>query len=157
MGLLGLNDLKLKLERFCAYQERSIFEVNKKLRSYTDQEKVINSVISALMSDNFLNEERFVIAYIEGKVNQKRWGKQKVRAGLVAHHISQELIDQNLTGVSSMVYQENLLKLAQKKAKTLSGNVSSFENINKIMRFLNSKGYTSKDWENLNFKDLFSS
>jgi SOS response regulatory protein OraA/RecX len=75
----------------------------------------------------------------------------------VAHHISQELIDQKLTGVSSMVYQENLLKLAQKKAKTLSGNVSSFENINKIMRFLNSKGYTSKDWENLNFKDLFSS
>ena len=94
MGLLGLNDLKLKLERFCVYQERSIFEVKKKLRGYTDKEKVIESIISALLSDNFLNEERFVIAYIEGKVNQKKWGKQKIKSGLLLHQISMKLIDQ---------------------------------------------------------------
>ena len=157
MGLLGLNDLKLKLERFCAYQERSLFEVKKKLRCYTDSEKKIQMVVNDLLSDNFLNEERFVIAYIEGRVNQKRWGKQKIRSGLMAHQVPLELIDQNLAEVSSLVYQENLLKLAQKKAKTLSDDVPGFENTAKIMRFLYSKGYTSKDWEGLDFKKLFSS
>jgi regulatory protein len=157
MGLLGLNDLKLKLERFCVYQERSIFEVKKKLRGYTDKEKVIESIINALLSDNFLNEERFVIAYIEGKVNQKKWGKQKIKSGLLLHQISMKLIDQKLTAVSSVVYQENLLKLAQKKAKTLSDGGSDFESTAKIMRFLYSKGYTSKDWEGLDFKCLLSS
>ena len=157
MGLLGLNDLKLKLERYCAYQERSVFEADKKLRSYTNNEKTITEVINALFSDNFLNEERFVVAYIEGKVNQKRWGKQKIRSGLIAHRIQPELIDQKLSEVSLLVYQDNLLKLAQKKAKTLSHKVPEFENIAKIMRFLYSKGYTSKDWEELDFKDLLSS
>ena len=157
MGLLGLNDLKLKLERYCAYQERSFFEVDKKLRAYTNNEKTISEVINALFSDNFLNEERFVVAYIEGKVNQKRWGKQKIRAGLIAHRVRPELIDQKLSEVSLLIYQENLLKLAQQKAKTLSDEAPEFENNTKIMRFLYSKGYTSKDWERLDFKTLFPS
>jgi len=110
-----------------------------------------------LFSENFLNEERFVVAYIEGKVNQKRWGKHKIRSGLIAHRIRPELIDQKLSEVSLLVYQDNLLKLAQKKAKTLSHKVPEFENIAKIMRFLYSKGYSSKDWEELDFKDLFPS
>ena len=67
-----------------------------------------------------------------------------------------ELIDQKLSEISSVVYQKNLLKLAQKKANSLSDKAPQFENISKIMRFLYSKGYSSKDWESLDFKSLFS-
>ena len=157
MGLRGLNDLRLKLERYCAYQERSVFEVDKKLRAYTNNEKTIAELIKGLFSNNFLNEERFVVAYIEGKINQKKWGKQKIRSGLISHRVRPELIDQKLSEVSLLIYQENLLKLAQKKAKTLSDKASEFENTTKVMRFLYSKGYTSKDWEGLDFKNLFPS
>ena len=64
------------------------------------------------------------MAYIEGKINQKRWGKQKIRSGLISHRVRPELIDQKLSEVSLLIYQENLLKLAQKKAKTLSDKAS---------------------------------
>jgi regulatory protein len=157
MGLLGLNDLKLKLERFCAYQERSLFEVDKKLRAYTNNEKTITKVVQALFSDNFLNEDRFVDSYVKGKVNQKSWGKQKIKSGLISHRIPSDLIDKKLSEISFQVYQKNLLTLAQKKVKTLKKEDSEFDKKTKVMRFLYSKGYTSSDWDDLDFKRLFSS
>ena len=157
MGLLGLNDLKLKLERYCAYQERSLFEVEKKLSILTDDDKKIALIISGLFSENFLNQDRFVDSFIQGKMNQKRWGKQKIRAGLIKHKVPGVLIDKKLSALSVDNYNKNLLALAHKKAKTLPLDGKEFENTTKIMRYLYSKGYTSKDWEGLDFKSLFSS
>lgn len=157
MDLIGLNDLKLKLERFCAYQERSLFEVDKKLRTYTNNEKTITKVIQGLFSDNFLNEDRFVDSYVKGRVNQKRWGKQKIKAGLINHKIPSGMIDKKLSEISFQVYQKNLLTLAKKKVKTLKKEDSEFDKKTKVMRFLYSKGYTASDWDELDFKRLFSS
>jgi len=157
MSLLGLNDLQLKLERFCAYQERSLFEADKKLRTLTDNEKIITTVIKALFVRGFLNENRFVDSYVQGKVNQKRWGKKKIKNGLINHKIPTNLINKKLSEISPQVYQKNLLWLAQKKIKTLKKEDRDYYKKTKIMRFLYSKGYTPNDWEGIEFKDLFSS
>ena len=71
-----------EMERFCAYQERSPNEIRLKLGRKGLHEGQIEAVIEHLTSHNFLNEQRFVEAYVQGKFKIKGWGKQKIKAGL---------------------------------------------------------------------------
>lgn len=157
MDQMDFQKIKSKLENFCAYQERSLYEVEKKLNSLTVINEDKKRIVSHLIQNNFLNQDRFVETYVSGKVNQKRWGKEKIRVGLIQHKIPKINIDQAINNIPEKTYQKNLLILAQRK--TLS--IKKEEELNlkkaKLMRFLYSKGYTSNDWEEIDFNTLFTS
>src|ERR1700741_430415 len=67
-----------KAENYCAYQERSQQEVREKLYEWGVYPSVIERIVSKLIENNFLNEERFAIAYATGKLRQKGWGRNKI-------------------------------------------------------------------------------
>jgi len=157
MGLLEFSEIKSKLERYCAYQERSVYEVEKKIRTFTNQEAKIELLVSEMTKDGFLNQSRFVESFVQGKVNLKKWGKQKIRMGLLQHKISKELIDQGLKNIPKEKYDHNLSGLAEKKALTLKEGLSAFEKKGKVLRFLSSKGYSGEDFDRVDFSSLFSS
>ena len=80
-----ITDEKLalkKAEYYCAYQERSQQEVRDKLYEWGLWTDAIENIISVLIGNNFLNEERFAKAYVKGKFNQKGWGRIKNKAGI---------------------------------------------------------------------------
>ncbi|MCC7454537.1 MAG: RecX family transcriptional regulator, partial [Crocinitomix sp.] len=79
---------KSKIEAFCAYQERSHFEVKNKLESWFIDFRDINLLISELIETNFLNEERFASSYVSGKFRIKKWGKIKIRQQLKSKQVS---------------------------------------------------------------------
>jgi len=157
MGLLEFSEIKSKLERYCAYQERSVYEVEKKIRTFTNQEAKIELLVSEMTKDGFLNQSRFVESFVQGKVNLKKWGKQKIRMGLIQHKISKELIDQGLKNIPKEKYDHNLSGLAEKKALTLKEGLSAFEKKGKVLRFLSSKGYSGEDFDCVDFSSLFTS
>lgn len=157
MGLLEFSKIKSKLERYCAYQERSVYEAEKKIKTFIVEDEKIEILISSLISDGFLNQNRFVESFIQGKVNLKKWGKQKIRSGLIQHKISKELIDQGLQNISKEKYNQNLRGLAEKKALTLKKGLSAFEKKGKVLRFLSSKGYSGEDFDCVDFSSLFTS
>lgn len=157
MGLLGFNEIKSKLERFCAYQERSPFEVKKKLSSFTSDSKQIDGVLSSLIEDGFLNQGRFVELYVLGKINQKQWGKLKIKNGLIQNRIPADVIQDALNSIDLEKYRSNIERLAVKKTRGLKKEASSYEKKSKVLRFLASKGYTLSDCEGLDFDLLFSS
>ena len=157
MGLLEFSEIKSKLERYCAYQERSVYEVEKKIRTFTNQEAKIELLVSEMTKDGFLNQSRFVESFVQGKVNLKKWGKQKIRMGLIQHKISKELIDQGLKNIPKEKYDHNLSGLAKKKALTLKEGLSAFEKKGKVLRFLSSKGYSGEDFDCVDFSSLFTS
>jgi len=157
VGLLEFSEIKSKLERYCAYQERSVYEAEKKIKTFIVEDEKIEILISSLISDGFLNQNRFVESFIQGKVNLKKWGKQKIRSGLIQHKISKELIDQGLQYIYKEKYNQNLSGLAEKKALTLKKGLSAFEKKGKVLRFLSSKGYTLGDCEDLDFDTLLAS
>ena len=157
MGLLGFHELKSKLERYCAYQERSPFEVKKKLTSFTSDSKQLDKIMASLIKEGFLNQERFLESYVQGKINQKRWGKSKIKSGLIQHRIPAVLIKKALDNIEMDKYLNNMTELAVKKEAALSKQLSPFEKKMKVVRFLYSKGYSINDWQENGLDRLFPS
>ncbi len=155
MDQMDFQKIKSKLESFCAYQERSLYEVEKKLNTLTLISEDKKRIISHLDQNNFLNQGRFIEAYVSGKLNQKRWGKEKIRVGLIQHKIPKIDIDQAMNYIPEKTYQNNLLILAQRKALSIKKEEDLYLKKAKLMRFLYSKGYTPNDWKEIDFNTLF--
>lgn len=143
----------LKLERFCAYQERSQRQVEEKGRKLGLSQTQINLAMVELIQSNFLNEERFAFAYVKGKVNIKGWGRNKLILGLKRAGISQSLINKALLNVGVDKNEKALNIQLRKKLKSLfkiedkvdlildGEEELDFDTRNKVVRFLLGKGF----------------
>jgi regulatory protein len=65
--IFTIKEALLKLEHFCAYQERCHAEVVSKLYSLKMTPDEIDSIVVQLIEDNFLNETRFACSFARGK------------------------------------------------------------------------------------------
>jgi regulatory protein len=83
-----VQEAQKKLERYCAYQERSHQEVVQKLKSLNMIPVAIDQIISELITNNYLNETRFAQAYVRGKFRNKKWGKIRIQSQLKLRQIS---------------------------------------------------------------------
>ena len=63
---LSAKDAKVKAGDYCAYQERSQQEVRDKLYQYGLHQNEVEQIISELITEGFINEERFAIQYAGG-------------------------------------------------------------------------------------------
>ena len=77
-----------KMKDFCAYQERSQLEVRQKLYQSSFMGEDAEFVISELIKENFLNEERFARSFARGKFRMKQWGKIRIKLELKQKGIS---------------------------------------------------------------------
>ena len=104
-----------KLEYYCSYQERCHVEVIEKLRGFTisDQEK--DRIIVHLITQNFLNEERFASLFTISKFHQKKWGKIRIKNELKARKISDFLITKSLKEIVLEEYETIFHTLAEKQ------------------------------------------
>ncbi len=140
-----VEEAQKKLEAYCAYQDRSHYQVEKKLREMSMIPEAIDMIVLHLINENFLNEERFAKVYVRGKFRHKQWGKQKIIQGLKQHYIHPKLIEKALQEIEPEAYRESIENLIQKKKKTLlSGN--AYQNKQKIMRYLYQKGYRFEEF-----------
>lgn len=130
----------LKAASWCAYQERSQQEVRDKLYEWQMHSNEVEEIISNLIGENFLNEERFAFAYTSGKFNIKKWGKIKIKQGLKLKRVPEPIIKKALNSIDLDIYLENLRQLHQKK-EALEKEKNKFKRQNKIFRYLLSKGY----------------
>lgn len=116
MESLGFNEILKRLEYFCAYQERCEFDVLEKIKKLGLQNpEKTEMLIKRLQKDGFLDQKRFVNSYITGKVSIKKWGVNKIRAGLVQKRIEPVIIARGIMEIDAGLYQENLQALFEKK------------------------------------------
>ena len=136
------NTAMAKAEHYCAYQERSQQEVRNKLYEWSVPGRMVETVISRLITGNFLNEERFARAYAKGKFNQKHWGKIKIKQGLKLKQIPDVLIKKALQSIDMDDYLQVLNILLQKKAALLKEK-DPFKRRYKLQQYALSRGYES--------------
>lgn len=141
------KEAKLKAADYCAYQERSQQEVRDKLYSYGLHYNDVEEVLSELITENFINEERFAKAYAGGKFRMKKWGRLKILQGLKQHRISEYCIKKGLQEIPEGDYLDTIETLISKKRSTLD-ITDEFAANQKIASYLYQKGFeTNLIWE----------
>lgn len=70
----SLTEIQKKMEHYCAYQERCHQEVTQKLKGLGIYGTPMDTVISHLIEQNYLNETRFSEQFVRGKFNIKKMG-----------------------------------------------------------------------------------
>ncbi|RRQ50856.1 RecX family transcriptional regulator [Maribacter algicola] len=114
-----LEEATRKLEGYCAYQDRCHKEVIKKLQDMGMIPIAVDTIISHLIKENFLNEERFAKSFARGKFNIKKWGKQRIIAELRHREISRFNIQTALKEIEGTQYQITFDALAKKRLQQI--------------------------------------
>jgi len=129
-----------KLKHYCGYQERSHSEVKEKLYSLGVWKKDHDEIIAALIEENYLNEERFALAFARGKFRMKQWGRVKIKYELKQRQVSEYSIKKALKQIDEEEYMTSLKKLAEDRYASLKGEQYLVRK-KKTIDYLMQKGY----------------
>lgn len=141
--LWSIQEAKIKIASFCAYQERCQEEVRKKLNEKGIFGLEAEGLISEMIAEGFLNEERFAKAYVRGKFGLKKWGRYKITNGLKSKQISSSCIRIGLKEIEEEEYLETMIRLGKKKWSLLKPS-DKYQNKNKLRQYLLSKGFENE-------------
>ncbi len=131
-----------KIYKYCAYQERSHLEVKRKLYSYQLYSSEVDELLSRLISEGFLNEERYAKAFAGGKFRIKKWGRNKILHQLEAQGLTKRCIESGLKELDASLYHKTLRELLEKKSSLIEEQ-NLFKKRDKVARFAIYKGYES--------------
>jgi regulatory protein len=132
-----------KAKYYCAYQERCHREVKDKLYGFGLNKKEVEEIISILIEENYLNEERFAIAFAGGHFRSKKWGRVKIKYYLKQKQVSEYCIKKAIRQIDEDDYLKVLQQLFNAKLKTLRSEKNIFSKKRKLQDHLIQKGFES--------------
>ena len=136
-----------KICRYCAYQERSHKEVRNKLYGYGLHQADVEKILTQLITDGFLNEERFAKAFAGGKFRMQKWGRNKIINELELHGVTSRCIRNGLKEIDDADYLKTLRALLKKKFNA-TDEPNPFKRRDKVAKFAIGKGYEPElTWE----------
>ncbi|MFM6976372.1 MAG: regulatory protein RecX [Sphingobacteriaceae bacterium] len=131
---------RVKAESYCAYQERSQQEMRDKLYQWGLHYSDVEQTISELIQSNFLNEERFAMAYAQGKFRIKGWGKRKIKQALKFKQVPEKLILKALNNLDADEYLNKLADVIDKKM-VLIKETDAFKRRYQLSQFAQMRGF----------------
>lgn len=129
-----------KIKHYCAYQERSHVEVKEKLYGFGLRKIDVETLLSQLIEENYLNEERFAKLFAGGKFRLKKWGRIKINYELKQKRIGPYNIKKALEEIDEEQYQQVLKKLVTEKWKSLKNDQHIIRQA-KTYKYVLQKGY----------------
>ena len=115
-----ISEATKKIEGYCAYQDRCHKEVVQKLRDMKMIPMAIDQIVTRLIQENYLNEERFAKSFARGKFKIKKWGKKRIVNELKLREITKYNITIALKEIDELEYIKTLDGLAKKRLLQIS-------------------------------------
>jgi regulatory protein len=134
------EEAKAKILRYCVYQERSHKEVKNKLYELGLYSTEVDELISYLITEGFLSEERYAKAYAGGKFRMKKWGRLKITRELENHGLTTNCIKIGLREIDSSDYERTLQEVVVKKSLQILEE-NRFVKRDKIARYAIQRGF----------------
>lgn len=140
--IFSIKDAILKIESYCAYQERCHDEVVSKLRSMKMDSEETDEIMAHLIAHNFLNESRFACSYARGKHRIKHWGRIRITNELKFRNISTYNINLALKEITAEEYLDTFHKLAERHWETIR-ETNTLKKRKKFCDYLLRRGFES--------------
>lgn len=137
-----LDEARLKMERYCVYQERCHQEVEMKLREMKLIPQAVEKILLHLLENDFINETRFATTFARGKFSIKKWGKNRIVNELKMRKISAYNITQALKEIDDSNYIKTLDELALKRLKQITEK-NKYKKRKKLADYLLYRGWES--------------
>jgi regulatory protein len=137
---LSQAEVYQKLMRYCAYQERSSYDVLQKLRLWGIGGNQAKDSLEFLQEEGFVDDARFAAAYVRGKFNANKWGRNKIREGLYAKKIPKQIIESAMEELDDENYVQQLQDLLEKKNAALKED-DPYKRKQKLALYAQAKGY----------------
>ena len=131
----------LTLAALCAQAEHCQWEMLEKMRRWEVPEEAQARVIQRLVSERYVDDERYAQAFVKDKIRYNKWGRRKVDQALWQKHIDEDIRKRVLDEVDDDEYLKVLRPLLKQKRKSTKAN-SDYELNQKLMRFALGRGFT---------------
>jgi regulatory protein len=112
-----------------------------KMRRWELPEEEQARVMQRLISERYVDDERYARAFVKDKVRYNKWGRRKVEQALWQKHIDEDIRQRVLDEVDDEEYLSVLRPLLKQKRKSTKAN-SDYELNQKLVRFAISRGFT---------------
>ncbi len=135
------SDAYLTLAALCAQAEHCQYEMLEKMRRWELPEEEQARVMQRLVSERYVDDERYARAFVKDKVRYNKWGRRKVEQALWQKHIDDDIRQRVLDEVEDEEYLNVLRPLLKQKRKSTKAN-NDYELNQKLVRFALSRGFT---------------
>jgi regulatory protein len=142
-----MNDKTVSFEKalhrtqaLCAKQERCTNDLRIKMKQWHVSTEDIEKVINKLISDGFVNDERFAHMFARDKSKFNKWGPIKIAYSLKSKHIPDDLIKIILLEIEPEQNDKSVYEMLSKKAKSIKAKSTQDLKV-KLIRFGISRGY----------------
>lgn len=129
-----------KAAAYCSLCERCINEVRKKLAAWGIAPIEQNKIIERLITEKFIDEERYCRAFVNDKIRFNHWGKIKITAALREKQIDKKYISSAIDNIDENEYMQILRDILITKQKEYKGK-EDFATKQKLIRFAASRGF----------------
>ncbi len=134
------NNYSLKL---ISQYSRTIFEIQKKLKSKYFSPEIVQQTIQFLKDNNYLDDKEYAQQWLEFQLKNRPCGKALCYKKLKQKRVSTDIIDQVLKQKYPEEKEQQILeKLAIRKSKELRSYPKK-KKFNKLANYLKSKGFST--------------
>ena len=131
----------LQLAQLCARSEHCQHEMLEKMRKWGMTDEAQARVMQRLVSERYVDDERYARAFVRDKIRYNKWGRRKVEQALWMKHIDEDIRERVLGEVDDDEYTSVLRPLLKQKRRSTKAQ-SGYELNQKLVKFALGRGFT---------------
>ena len=131
----------LQLAQLCARAEHCQYELIEKMRRWEMSDEAQTRVMQRLVSERYVDDERYARAFVRDKIRYNKWGRRKVEQALWMKHIDDDIRSRALSEVDDEEYLSVLRPLLKQKRRSIKA-ASDYELNQKLVKFALGRGFT---------------
>ena len=141
MNTMTEQEAYLRLAALCAQAEHCEYEMQEKMRRWEIADDAQARVMQRLITERYVDDERFSRAFANDKVKYNKWGRRKVEQAMWLKHIAEDIRQRVLDSIDDEEYIAILRPLLQQKRRSVKAH-NDYELRQKLIKFAIGRGFT---------------
>ena len=141
MNTMTEQEAYLRLAALCAQAEHCEYEMQEKMRRWEIADDAQARVMQRLITERYVDDDRFARAFANDKVKYNKWGRRKVEQAMWLKHIAEDIRQRVLDSIDDEEYIAILRPLLQQKRRSVKAR-NDYELRQKLIKFAIGRGFT---------------